>query len=592
MLFSTQVKGPLEKVKRQEAIFWSSGYQRQKSSIREGLEPNSVLDHRRSPSPPTSTSTLSSSLGGAASSDTAGVAAVSCNNPVQKWQLSGPNGYEMGFVEGSDKCKPGVDVWETMLSESLIMENNNAGFGFGLLDPAGFGVETVGGIGCSSSQSPPPLPPNFCKVSDFGNQISNHLTAPPPPATNALPLFAQEFGQPHVGYQPIPFPDASGVVPELILRRNQQPMPPKPEDNAAAFVDHLFDAAKMVEAGNFVSATGILARLNHQLPVPIGAPLLRSSFYFKEALQLIVSNSTRPPPVATPLDVVLKLAAYKAFSEVSPVLQFTNFTCVQALLEELGNADRIHIIDFDIGVGGQWSSFMQEIAQRRSRATGAAPMLKVTAYVTPSSHHSLELYLVRDNLCHFASNLNIPFQFNILSLDTFDPSELIAMGGESIAVNLPVGSTCSLVLPALLPLVKQLSPRIIVSVDNGCNRCELPFSAHFLHAFQSCTLLMDSIDAAGTNLDVVNKMEKYLLQPRIENSLVGRHTAGDEMLPWRALFMSAGFTPVRFSNFAETQAECLLKRMDVKGFHVDKRDASLFLYWHRGELVSVSAWRS
>ncbi|XP_072987875.1 uncharacterized protein [Typha latifolia] len=748
--FNAQGKGALQLVEQQEELQKSILWNRveTKRVKREGLEPTSVLDHRRSPSPPTSTSTLSSSLGGGGgggSSDTAGVAAVSGNNPTHKWGPSGdqpgggggdhelqpiPAGLEMGFVGGGEKCGMGVEEWETMLSESAAspgqeqtflrwimgdvddpgikqhsiispgaaeFDGGNAGLGFGLVDPPAFALEPIGGIGSSSAISPLQsggLSLASSKLSNLSNQISNPLLPPQPPVSLPPAMFFPEpledrpqlLGFPnfvlnhhhpqsqaspnpspafflplppynsHVEHPPPPPPqvllppqpsrhhpmDSSGGVPELFLRRNQQlPLPPqgvlaafpqlhstpfhlqprpmKPKAAAAdeaaaaaaaqqqqqALLDQLFEAAKMVEAGNFVGARGILARLNHQLPSPAGKPLLRSAFYFKEALHLVLANSPTttssspahhhrspfPNPLATPYDVMLKLSAYKAFSEGSPVLQFANFTCIQVLLEELAGADRIHIIDFDIGVGGQWSSFMQELAQRRCTAAGAIPMLKVTAFVPFSSHHPLELHLTRENLSHFASDLNIPFEFNILSLDSFDPSELLAMGDEAIAVNLPVGSAQNPSFPTILRLVKQLSPKIVVSVDHGCDRSELPFAQHFLHAFQSCTFLLDSIDSAGTNLEVANKIERFLLQPRIEGAVLGRHLVADKMLPWKILFASAGFAPMQFSNFTETQAECLLKRVQVRGFHVEKRQTSLVLFWQRGELVSVSAWR-
>nr|AYM54768.1 scarecrow-like protein 27-like [Cymbidium ensifolium] len=375
-----------------------------------------------------------------------------------------------------------------------------------------------------------------------------------------------------------------------------------------ALVDQLFKAAELVEAGNFISAHGILARLNHQLSSPLGKPLLRSAFYFKEALQFLVSNSHNPPlatsspshrhrapfttSLFTPLDVVLKLSAYKAFSEVSPVLHFTNFTVTQALLEELGTVGCIHIIDFDIGIGGQWSSFMHELAQRRRSST--VPQLKITAFVSLCAFHSLELHLTRENLSHFAADLNIPFEINISSVESFDPVEILAVSAscnETIAVNLPVGSGLNPSFSTMLHLVKQLAPKIVVSVDQGCDRSDLPFSHHFLHAFQSSMILLDSIDAAGSNLDTANKIERFILQPKIENCIIGRYRAANKVLQWRTLFASAGFVPVQFSNFTEMQADCLLKRIQVRGFHVEKRQASLYLYWQRGELVSVSAWR-
>ncbi|PKA61080.1 Scarecrow-like protein 6 [Apostasia shenzhenica] len=365
-----------------------------------------------------------------------------------------------------------------------------------------------------------------------------------------------------------------------------------------AIVDQLFKAAELVEAGNFAGAHGILARLNHQLPSAHGKPLLRSAFFFKEALQLLANSACSPSslhrtplttPLTSPLDVVVKLSAYKAFSEVSPVLQFINFTSTQALLEELGTATCIHIIDFDIGVGGQWSSFMEELAQQRS---AAIPLLKITAFVCSSAFHPLELRLTRDNLSHFAAELNIPFEFNISSIDSFNPAEILASCNAAIAVSLPVGARHGPSLPSLLGIVKQLLPKVVISVDQACDRSDLSFSNHFLHSFQSYMTLIDSIDAAGANLDVANKIETFVLQPRIENCVIARHRAAVKMMPWRTLFASAGFVPLQFSNFAEMQAECLLKRVQVRGFHAEKRHSSIVLYWQRGELASVSAWRA
>ncbi|RWW84511.1 hypothetical protein BHE74_00006879 [Ensete ventricosum] len=366
-----------------------------------------------------------------------------------------------------------------------------------------------------------------------------------------------------------------------------------------ALVDLLLEAARMVEARNFVGAHGILARLNHQLPSPVGKPFIRSAFYFKEALQLILSDRSNPHhqqsqfsshPLTAQWDIVQKLSAYKAFSEVSPIIQFSNFTCIQALLEELSGSDRIHIIDFDIGFGGQWSSFMLELAQRRSSVAASVCLLKITVLASHYSQNNLELQLIWENLSHFASDLNIPFEFNVHYLDSFDPSKLLGMGGEAVAVNLPVASA-NLSFMALLCLVKQLSPKIVVSVDQGCERSGLPFLQYFLHAFQSSMVLMESIDASGTDQDMTSKIERFLLQPRIESSVLGRHRAADKMVPWRSHFATTGFVPIRFSNFTETQAECLLKRVSIKGFHVEKRQASLFLCWQHNELVSVSAWR-
>ncbi|XP_042405741.1 scarecrow-like protein 6 [Zingiber officinale] len=363
-----------------------------------------------------------------------------------------------------------------------------------------------------------------------------------------------------------------------------------------ALFDQLFEVAELIVAGNTFSARGILARLNHQLPSPLGKPLLRSAFYFKEALHLLASNSPQaPPPVSTPLDALLKFATYKTFSDVSPIAQFTSLTCVQAILEALDGATCIHIIDFDIGIGVQWSALMQELVHRCSSAVAAPPYLKITAFTSPCSHHPLELHLIHQNLLQFARGLGLVFEFNILDLDPFDPSALLRMRptpNEAVAVNLPVGSSIDLLILDLLRFVKQLSPKILVSVDYGYDRIDLPYGHNILSSIRSCILLLDSIDAAGTNPDAANKIERFLVRPRIQNAVFRHlHLSNKKAVSWRHLFSSAGFVPVQFSNITETQAECLLKRVLVQGFSVDRSQTSLSLCWKRGELASVSAWK-
>uniref|UniRef100_A0A0A9BU84 Uncharacterized protein n=1 Tax=Arundo donax TaxID=35708 RepID=A0A0A9BU84_ARUDO len=249
-------------------------------------------------------------------------------------------------------------------------------------------------------------------------------------------------------------------------------------------------------------------------------------------------------------------------------------------------------MDFDLGVGGQWASFLQELAHRRCTGGAALPFVKLTAFVSAASHHPLELRLTRDNISQFAADLGIPFEFNVVSVDAFSPTELISpTGDEVVAVCLPVGcSARSPSLLAILRLMKQLGPKIVVAIDHGGDRADLPFSQHFLNCFQSCMFLLDSLDAAGIDADSACKIEKFLIQPRIEDAVLGRCKV-DKPMAWRSVFAAAGFAPVPPSNLAEAQADCLLKWVQVRGFHVEKGGVGLTLYWQRGELVTVSAWR-
>ncbi|GLU05587.1 hypothetical protein SLE2022_226830 [Rubroshorea leprosula] len=368
------------------------------------------------------------------------------------------------------------------------------------------------------------------------------------------------------------------------------------QEQQHVLMDQLYKAAELVGTGNFSHAQGILARLNQQVS-SVGKPLHRAAFYFKEALHLLLMNnpvSSPPPRNPSPFDIIFKMGAYKVFSEVSPLIQFVNFSCNQAILEALDDANFIHIVDFDIGFGAQWASFMQELPMRRR----GAPSLRITAFASPSTHHPVELALMRENLTQFANEIGLSFELGVINLDSFEQTPfslpiLQSNENEAVAVNFPIWSSSNQpsAAPSILRIVRQLSPKIVVSLDTGLDRNDLSFPQHVVYALQSYTYLLESLDAVNVNSDALNKIERFLLQPRIENIIFGRVRAPEKMPLWKTLFTSAGFSPVPFSNYTETQADCLVKRTQGRGFHVEKRQASLVLCWQHRELVSASAWR-
>ncbi|ONI22600.1 hypothetical protein PRUPE_2G138400 [Prunus persica] len=329
---------------------------------------------------------------------------------------------------------------------------------------------------------------------------------------------------------------AEGTKEMMNQNQNQQQL-------QQAAIDQLFNAAELIETGNPALAQGILARLNHQLS-----------------------------PV---------------------VLQFANFTCNQAILEAVEGFNRVHVIDFDIGYGGQWASFMQEVALRNC----GAPSFKITAFISSSTHDEFEIGFTRENLKHFASELNLSFELELVSLEALNSGSwglpLHVSEGVAVAVNLPIGSFSNnpLSLTMALRFVKQLSPKIVVSLDRGSDRTDVPFAHQIIQSLHSYSGLLESLDAVNVNPDALQKIERYLLQPGIEKIVTGRHLSPKRTPPWRTLFSSSGFSPLTFSNFTESQAECLVQRTPVGGFHIEKRQSSLVLCWQHKDLISVSVWR-
>ncbi|KAL2477970.1 scarecrow-like protein 22 [Forsythia ovata] len=406
----------------------------------------------------------------------------------------------------------------------------------------------------------------------MARQQLHHYQQPPPDGLShqlqSLPHYLQQRPPAAMGSGPKPKMegDEFGHCPQQQQQQQQQ-----------AIIDQLYKAAELVQTGNLAMAQGILARLNHQLS-PIGKPFYRAAFYCKEALQLLLhtNNANSSTVTASPFSLIFKIGAYKAFSEISPVIQFANFTCNQALLEVFEGFDRIHIVDFDIGYGGQWASLMQELALR----SGGAPSLKITSFASSSTHDQLELGLTRENLILFANEINIAFEFVVMSIDSLNSGSwslpFHVSENEVVAVNLPVGSLASyqLSVPLVLRYVKQLSPKIVVSVDRGCDRTDLPFPNHIIHALQSYSNLLESLDAVNVNMDALDKIEKFLLRPGVEKIVMGRYRSPEKTQHWRTLFLSSGFSPITFSNFTESLAECLVKRTPSSG--IPSREKAVF----------------
>lgn len=378
------------------------------------------------------------------------------------------------------------------------------------------------------------------------------------------------------------------------------------------FLQELIQAADWVDSGELQLAQGILARLNHRLRSPVGKPLHRAGFFFKEALQSLLSGSNRTPPPArlsTWSDIVHTIQAYKAFSGISPISMFSHFTANQALLETVSGLPLVHIVDFDIGLGGQYASLMREVAER---APGShAPALRVTAIV--SEEYAVETRLIRENLAQFAHDLGLRFSIDFVLNRSFEALFFKAVkfvDGESLAVVVSPGAFhclgSSRHVARFLSDVRRLSPKVVVYVDSEPWRglCSGglgglgSFGRSFVGSLEHYSTVFESLDAAagcgGGAVDWVRKIETHLMRPRIVSAVEAAASGAKRgVVPHgRELFQVAGMKPVLLSHFADCQAECLLGKVQVRGFHVAKRQAELVLCWHDRALVATSAWRS
>ncbi|KAI6695378.1 hypothetical protein NL676_023088 [Syzygium grande] len=368
------------------------------------------------------------------------------------------------------------------------------------------------------------------------------------------------------------------------------------------FFGELIQAAECFDSSELQLAQMILARLNQRLRSPAGKPLQRAAFYFKEAFQsllLLQSGSNRAPArLSSWPDIVQTIRAYKAFSGNSPISMFTQFTAIQALLESFDGSMLFHVVDFDIGFGGHYASFMKEIAERADSCKVQPPIVRITAVVP--EEFAIETKLIRDNLSQYAHELKLRCDVEFVLVRAFEMlsfKSIRFVDGESLAVHLSpailhrLGPASN--VARFLGDVRRLNPSIVVFVDTEPWADAAPpasFKRSFLGCFEHYATVFESVDAATGGGDWARKIEAYLLRPRIA-AAVEAAAARRAAPPWREAFHGAGMRAVRLSQFADYQAECLLGKVQVRGFHVAKRQAELVLCWHDRALVATSAWR-
>ncbi|XVF59587.1 hypothetical protein PTKIN_Ptkin07bG0287800 [Pterospermum kingtungense] len=360
------------------------------------------------------------------------------------------------------------------------------------------------------------------------------------------------------------------------------------------YSEELIRAADCFDTHELQLAQVILARLNQRLRSPTGKPLQRAAFYFKEALQsLLTGSSTRPTRLSSWSEIVQTIKAYKAFSGINPIPMFNHFTTNQALLEALdGPTPLIHIIDFDIGLGGQYASLLREMAEKNDHSCN---FIRITAVVP--EEYAIETRLVKDNLLQFAQDLKLRFQIEFVLLRTFEKFSFKAfklIDGEKTAVLLsPSIFRClSLNVTAFMSDLRRVGPSVVVFVDNEVwmEGGTTSFRKNFVNSLEFYSMMFESLDTAvGSGGEWVRKIETLLFRPRILAAVeaASRRAAP----PWREAFYGAGMRAVHLSQFADFQAECLLGKVQVPGFHVAKKQAELVLCWHESALVATSAWR-
>ncbi|KAL7141743.1 hypothetical protein ABFS83_08G074000 [Erythranthe nasuta] len=352
------------------------------------------------------------------------------------------------------------------------------------------------------------------------------------------------------------------------------------------YVNELIQLAKSIDTNSLQLGNVLLSRLNQTLSSPAGKPLQRTAFYFKEALQRLLTESTRPSRhPTTSSEIIQTIKAQKIFSTISPIPMFASFTANQAVLEAMDSSTSVHVIDFDIGLGGHWASFMKDLAGRAA----PSPALRISAVVL--EEYAVESRLIRESLVQFSRELNIGFAIDFISVRTFEYLSFRSIkftDGEKVAVLLSP-AIFHHVGTGFLNDLRRVSPHVVVHVDieggldSGSSSCRQAV----INGLELYSALLESLEAAESDGggDWVQMIETFVVFPMIVEAASCRGVGSREALA------AAGLREAGLSQLAELQAECLVRKGRVEGFHVVKQQAEMLLCWHDRPILATSAWK-
>ncbi|KAJ4786183.1 GRAS transcription factor [Rhynchospora pubera] len=226
----------------------------------------------------------------------------------------------------------------------------------------------------------------------------------------------------------------------------------------------------------------------------------RVAYVFADALEARLNGTgseawRRIVAKRIPASEYLKVA--QLYVTVCPFARISMYYGNQTILNVVGNAPKLHISDFGIGLGFQWPSLIQALSNKSDKPT----KLRITGIDFPQSGFR-PTELVQETgrrLEAYAETFNVPFEYQgiasnweSVSIDDLkiDRNEVLIVytmyrfrevGDESVALDSP--------RDRVLNLIRLIRPHIFIEGILSIT----PFSPFFISRFRQCLFLYSSI---------------------------------------------------------------------------------------------------
>jgi hypothetical protein len=383
------------------------------------------------------------------------------------------------------------------------------------------------------------------------------------------------------------------------------------EKEDISLAESLLACAEKVGYQQFERARKVLSQIE-SLSSKTGNPVKRVVHYFAKALRQRIDNETgrvsinnmqKKESLFDP-DVETKdlSPTLLAFIEDLPFCKISMFTCVQALIENVTDAKKIHVIDLAIRKGLQWTILMQAL---QSRNKCPVELLKITAIASGNTDTSkLVVEDTGKRLKDFAESLNIPFLFEIVIV-----SDLLHLredhfkidSDETIAVYSHFALRCKIQqsdqLETVMRVIRTINPIVMVVAEIEANHNSKSFVNRFIEALFYFSALFDCLeDCMKGNEKNRIIMESMYFSHGIRNNVAEegaeRKSRNVKIDVWRAFFTRFGMVETELSMMSLYQAELLAKRFPCgSSCTFDMNGHCLIVGWKGTPINSVSVWK-
>ncbi|XP_020596441.1 scarecrow-like protein 14 [Phalaenopsis equestris] len=368
----------------------------------------------------------------------------------------------------------------------------------------------------------------------------------------------------------------------------------------------LMQCAQTVATGDHQRAHESLRQIR-QHSSPHGDAWQRLAHYFADGLEARLAGTGSVIYNAlvakrkTASDV---LKAYQVYLAASPLKMVSYHFSNQTILNTIGNATRVHILDYGIYFGFQWPPFLKML----SALPGGPPKLRITGIDVPQPgfRPSERIEETGHRLYHYAERFGIPFEYQVVAskLDEVNVEDLHLEEEEVLIVNCVFritslgDETMDVDCPRdrFLNNIRKLNPALFVNVTSNGSYGAPFFLTRFREALYHFSALFDMLE-----MTVPREHEQRML---VERDLYGKcainviSCEGAERLERPETYkqaqvrcLRAGFEQLPVSSEITKMVKCGVKVHYHKDFSVDEDGRWLLLGWRGRIFIGLSAWK-